>query len=86
MVALLVSACAIGERSSRAIECCLREDVAVRVIGANRLPDDATIARIRVRHEAALAGLFSRVLPHLGVLSHNEIPAQISIAALATLD
>ncbi|MFN7914035.1 MAG: flagellar biosynthesis protein FlhA [Vicinamibacterales bacterium] len=30
--------------------------------------------------------LFSRVLPHLGVLSHNEIPAQISIAALATLD
>ena len=30
--------------------------------------------------------LFSRVLPHLGVLSHNEIPAQINIAALATLD
>ncbi|MGE3957522.1 MAG: flagellar biosynthesis protein FlhA [Vicinamibacterales bacterium] len=30
--------------------------------------------------------LFSRVLPHLGVLSHNEIPAQVSIAALATLD
>ncbi|MBS1818568.1 MAG: flagellar biosynthesis protein FlhA [Acidobacteria bacterium] len=30
--------------------------------------------------------LFSRVLPHLGVLSHNEIPPQIAIAALATLD
>jgi flagellar biosynthesis protein FlhA len=30
--------------------------------------------------------LFSRVLPHLGVLSHNEVPAQVSIAALATLD
>jgi flagellar biosynthesis protein FlhA len=30
--------------------------------------------------------LFSRVLPHLGVLSHNEIPPQISVAALATLD
>jgi flagellar biosynthesis component FlhA len=30
--------------------------------------------------------MFSRVLPHLGVLSHNEVPAQIAIAALATLD
>ncbi len=30
--------------------------------------------------------LFSRVLPHLGVLSHNEIPPQISVTALATLE
>jgi flagellar biosynthesis protein FlhA len=30
--------------------------------------------------------LFARVLPHLGVLSHNEIPPQISVAAIATLD
>lgn len=30
--------------------------------------------------------MFSRVLPHLGVLSHNEVPAQVSVAALATLD
>ena len=30
--------------------------------------------------------LFARVLPHLGVLSHNEIPSQISVAAIATLD
>ena len=30
--------------------------------------------------------MFSRVLPHLGVLSHNEVPPQIAIAALATLD
>ena len=30
--------------------------------------------------------MFSRVLPHLGVLSHNEVPNQIAIAALATLD
>mgnify|MGYP000915462179 CR=1 FL=1 len=30
--------------------------------------------------------MFSRVLPHLGVLSHNEVPAQIAIASLATLD
>jgi flagellar biosynthesis protein FlhA len=30
--------------------------------------------------------LLSRVLPHLGVLSHNEIPPQIQVAAIATLD
>ena len=30
--------------------------------------------------------LFARVLPHLSVLSHNEIPPQIRVAAIATLD
>jgi flagellar biosynthesis protein FlhA len=30
--------------------------------------------------------LFARVLPHLGVLSHSEIPPQIQVAAIATLD
>jgi flagellar biosynthesis protein FlhA len=30
--------------------------------------------------------LFARVLPHLGVLSHNEIPPQLHIAAIATLE
>ena len=30
--------------------------------------------------------LFSRVLPHLGVLSHNEIPPQLHIAAIAILE
>jgi transposase len=62
MVALLVYAYAIGVRSSRAIERRLREDVAFRVISANQVPDHATIARFRVRHEAALAELFSQVL------------------------
>jgi transposase len=62
MVALLVYAYAIGERSSRAIERRLREDVAFRVIAANQIPDHATIARFRVRHEDALAELFSQVL------------------------
>src|SRR5215217_8480862 len=60
MVALLVYAYAIGERSSRAIERRLREDVAFRVIAANQIPDHATIARFRVRHQDALAELFSR--------------------------
>ena len=62
MVALLVYAYAIGERSSRAIERRCREDVAFRVVCANQVPDHATIARFRVRHEAALGDLFSQVL------------------------
>jgi transposase len=62
MVALLLYAYAIGERSSRAIERRCREDVAFRVITANQAPDHATIARFRVRHESALGGLFTKVL------------------------
>ncbi len=30
--------------------------------------------------------LFTRVLPHIGVLSHNEVPPQLRIAAVAVLD
>jgi transposase len=62
MVALLLYAYAVGERSSRAIERRCREDVAFRVICANRVPDHATIARFRVRYEQALAGTFMDVL------------------------
>ena len=62
MVALFVYAYAIGVRSSRAIERRCHDDVAFRVITANRAPDHATIARFRVRHEDAVAGLFGEVL------------------------
>ena len=62
MVALLLYAYARGERSSRGIERRCVEDVAYRVIAAQQTPDHATIARFRVRHEEALAGLFSEVL------------------------
>ena len=62
MVALFVYAYAIGVRSSRAIERRCRDDVAFRVITANQAPDHATIARFRVRHEAAIAELFGEVL------------------------
>ena len=62
MVALLLYAYAIGERSSRRIERRCVEDVAARVICANQRPDHTTIARFRQRHEAALAGLFGEVL------------------------
>ena len=30
--------------------------------------------------------LFTRVLPHVGVLSHNEVPPQMRIATVAILD
>ncbi len=62
MVALLLYAYAVGERSSRGIERRCREDVAFRVITANHIPDHATIARFRARHEQALAGTFTQVL------------------------
>src|SRR5262249_23870803 len=62
MVTLLLYAYAVGERSSRAIERRCRADVAFRVIAANAVPDHATIARFRQRHEQALAGVFTEVL------------------------
>ena len=62
MVALFVYAYAIGVRSSRAIERRCHDDVAFRVITANQVPDHATVARFRVRHEAAIAELFGAVL------------------------
>ena len=62
MVALLLYAYAIGERSSRAIERRCGEDIAFRVICANATPDHATIARFRARHERALADTFTQVL------------------------
>ena len=62
MVALLVYAYAVGERSSRRIERRCHEDVATRVICANQAPDHTTIARFRQRHEVALGALFGGVL------------------------
>jgi len=62
MVALLLYSYAVGERSSRRIERRCVEDVATRVICANRAPDHTTIARFRQRHEDALADLFCDVL------------------------
>src|SRR6266511_1165504 len=62
MVALLLYAYAVGERSSRGIERRCREDVGFRVITANQIPDHATVARFRARHEQALADTFVQVL------------------------
>lgn len=62
VVALLLYSYARGNRSSRGIERECHEDVAYRVIAANRVPDHSTIAEFRKRHEAALADLFGEVL------------------------
>jgi transposase len=62
MLTLLAYSYAVGERSSRGIERRCREDVAFRVICANQIPDHATIARFRVRHQETLADLFGQVL------------------------
>ena len=62
MVTLLTYAYAVGERSSRGIERRCREDIAFRVICANQVPDHATIARFRVRHQEALGDLFGQIL------------------------
>jgi transposase len=62
MVALLLYAYAVGERSSRRIERRCVEDVAFRVIAANRAPDHTTISRFRQRHAGRLAELLVQVL------------------------
>jgi len=62
MLTLLAYSYAVGERSSRGIERRCREDVAFRVISANQIPDHATIARFRGRHQKPLGELFGQVL------------------------
>jgi len=62
MTALLLYNYAVGVRSSRVIERRCVEDVACRVIAANRAPDHTTIARFRALHQVAISGLFFEVL------------------------
>ncbi len=84
MVALLLYAYAVGERSSRGIERRCREDVAFRVLAANQIPDHATIARFRARHEQALADTFEQVLAlcaRAGLLSVGLVALDGSLIA-----
>src|SRR5918996_1311706 len=62
VLAILIYAYCVGERSSRRIERRLVEDVAFRVVAANQCPDHATLARFRGRHQDAMTELFSQVL------------------------
>src|SRR6516162_802628 len=94
MVALLLYAYARGNRSSRGIERACVEDVAYRVIAANRKPDHSTIAEFRKRHEEAIAGLFSEVLAlcaeaglaKVGVIAVDGAKVQASASRFANLD
>ena len=62
MVAVLVYAYAIGERSWRRVERRGDEDVAVRVITATQASDHTTVARFGQRHERSLGEVFGDVL------------------------
>ena len=61
LLAVLLYAYSTGIRSSRQIERRCHEDIAFRVVAGNSTPDHVTIARFRVRHEQALAGLLALV-------------------------
>ena len=95
MVALLLYAYCLGERSSRRIERLCERDVAFRVLTANQCPDHTTMARFRQTHEAELATLFTQILQlcaeaglvKVGVvaLDGTKINAKASLAANRTV-
>ena len=62
MVSLLLYAYCIGVASSRQIEKRTHEDIAFRMIAANRHPDHDSICAFRKRHIKALAALFVQIL------------------------
>jgi transposase len=66
LLALLIYAYAMGQRSSRRIEDLCLTDVAFRVICAQDVPDHSTIARFRQVNREALAALFVQVLELAG--------------------
>lgn len=95
MLAVLIYAYCVGERSSRRIERRLVEDVGFRVVAANQRPDHATLARFRARHQDAIAGLFGQVLalcaragllrPDLVAIDGTKLAANASRHANRTL-
>lgn len=96
MVALIMYAYCVGERSSRKIERLCERDVAFRVIAANLNPDHSTISRFRKAHREELSGLFTGVLQmcgkaglvKLGVVATDgtKVEANASLAANRTHD
>lgn len=94
MVALLLYAYSLGERSSRQIERLCEVDIAFRVVTANRRPDHTTINRFRQENEEKLKELFTAVLRlcaeaglvkvGLIALDGTKIKANASLAANRT--
>lgn len=62
LLALLVYAYAMGERSSRRIERLCVDHVAFRVLCGQDGPDHTTLARFRAEHHEGFADLFAQVL------------------------
>lgn len=62
LVAVLIYAYCVGERSSRRIERRCQEDIAFRVSAANLAPDHTTLSRFMKDHAVAFDGLFIQVL------------------------
>ena len=62
LLALMIYAYAVGERSSRRIERLCGTDVAFRVCCGQDAPDHSTIARFRAEHHEGFADLFAQVL------------------------
>jgi transposase len=62
LLALMIYAYSIGERSSRRIERLCVEHVAFRILCGQDAPDHTTIARFRSTYHDAFADLFAQVL------------------------
>ena len=62
LLAVLVYAYAVGERSSRRIEAACRENVAFQVLCGRDVPDHTVISRFRAVHEDRFAEVFAQVL------------------------
>ncbi|MDQ5851522.1 MAG: transposase [Chloroflexota bacterium] len=96
LLGVLLYAYAVGVRSSRQIQRRCQEDLAFRVLAGNSAPDHVTIARFRVRHQAALAEVLvaslrlcsAAGLVHLGViaLDGTKVAANAADKANRTLD
>jgi transposase len=91
LLAVLLYGYCTGIRSSRQIERRCTEDIAFRVLAGNRTPDHVTIARFRVRHEQALAGLLVQSLQlraaagmvRLGLVALDGTKVEANAAAAA---
>ncbi|MDF2744656.1 MAG: transposase, partial [Actinomycetia bacterium] len=92
LLAVLLYGYCTGIRSSRQIERRCHEDIAFRVLSGNSAPDHVTIARFRVRHEQALAGLLVQSLKlcaaagmvRLGLVALDGTKVEANAAAAAT--
>jgi transposase len=91
LLSVLLYAYCTGVRSSRQIERRCQEDIAFRVLAGNSSPDHVTIARFRVRHEQALAGLLIQSLQlcaragmvRLGLVALDGTKVEANAAAAA---